>query len=57
MAAQNRDRQCNEEQVNRKVPDFHCNMRAGHTDAHTDPDTGIRWKHRGQRPFRGTKKH
>ena len=43
---------CYESQVNRHVPDFHCNMKAGHSDAHRDPDTGTRWGHRQQRKVR-----
>ena len=50
------DKPCEEWQENRRVPDFTCNLRAGHGDAHTDPRTGTRWRGRGMRPIRGGKK-
>lgn len=44
-----RDKHCREQQVNKKVPDFHCDLRAGHSEPHRDPATGKRWRHRQRR--------
>lgn len=42
---QNQKATCTEIQVNRKVPDFKCDLRRGHTEPHRDPRTGTRWRH------------
>lgn len=39
------DKSCPETKVNRRVPDFRCNLGMGHTSPHRDPVTGIRWRH------------
>lgn len=40
-------RPCELYQVNRRAPDFTCDLPAGHTEAHRDPRTGLRWRPRG----------
>ncbi len=43
---------CPEYQANRRVSDFACDLAAGHTEAHRDPRTGMRWRPRRHRPSR-----
>lgn len=44
---------CSEVQVNRRAPDFTCDIQGGMGHkVHHDPTTGQRWSRRGLPPFR-----
>lgn len=50
MSRRERPTHCPRYKVNRRVPDFTCNLGFGHSDAHRDPVTGQRWGH-PDRPY------
>lgn len=41
-----RKKPCGDRQINRAVPDFHCNLMGGHGGPHLDPATRTPWNHR-----------
>jgi hypothetical protein len=45
-------KKCEENQPNKHAPDFTCDLKAGHSEPHRDPRSGLRWRHLSMRPFR-----